>query len=880
MSAGVRRQSGEERLTEEQLAVVRAPPGPVMVSATPGSGKTRALIHRVVHWVGSGMFQPGSFLVLTFTQRAAQELSERLAKELPGEGGSESRPTVRTFHSLSLLLLRSYFSWWAAEGPCKPPVGSGFAVCEEGASRRIVEECASNDALLMGYLEAAESSSNWAPHGDFFGCLISRLKNSRVGPESASEHLRGLRRYDAGLCAAAASIYGRYQRYLREKNLLDFDDLLVCCLDMVTGCPAILEHVRRRFHFVLVDEWQDTSNLQFDLIVALCLLHRNLTCVGDPLQSIYGWRNANVRNIAKLSQAFPDIAHLELSLNFRSTRQICSFARSVMQDSYPRLRMVSHAGDGDRVQVHPFPSSQHEDLFIVAEITRAAARGTPLAEIAVLVRTHAMSDEIARLLKARDIPFKYSASASSHQAPDDPREVAALLGGYFRFLLSPCRQQHLLSIIRHPLSRLRLPEERPIPAKWASWFPSTDPPHPCSFPQFFEALTIQAQPHDASDPLFQDSFLTNSAAPIMSDPGALLNDPTLSLWKEPNTVLGDPDALFCRHLHYNLTALSAVLQSGESFEQCLRFIIHSFIDCSENTFHASWVRKIRRRIAALESFERALSAPAHLRTAAQLLQEMPRLSGTAAAPKPLKHKLSILTLHASKGLEFDVVFIKAVQDGVIPFKHTLGSEEELAEERRLFYVGATRARRRLLLSYIEAEYGDDGKTRGSRFLENMNLDVVDHHSVAVSLPQPEPTPSFFSSFSFSSSSSSLCQGFKSASHFQPACDPVSEPPKKSSFQKVSQGISTLVSSSGQRTNLTPAAPSALAPGERRIDEMLPKARTPTVDQLDLFTDTPLDDLTVPAQRPAPSLARVIPEKRSPVCSDYSTIAKKMRHRRS
>ncbi|GAA6740892.1 UvrD-helicase domain-containing protein [Thermus oshimai] len=615
--------------------------GPALVVAGAGSGKTRTVVHRVAYLMAHRGVYPGEILAVTFTNKAAEEMKGRLKALVPGAG----ELWVATFHSAALRILRVYGE---AIG-LKP----GFVVYDE----------ADQEALLKEVLKELGLSAKPGP----LKALLDRAKNRGEAWEALE-----IPDYYAGLPKGKVlDVLRRYQEALRAQGALDFGDILVYALRLLEENPEVLAKVRKRARFIHVDEYQDTSPVQYRFARLLAGEEANLMAVGDPDQGIYSFRAADIRNILDFTRDFPGARVYRLEENYRSTEAILRFANAVIQKNRLRLEKTLRPvkPGGEPVRVYAAPEAREEARFVAEEILRL---GPPYERFAVLYRTNAQSRLLEQALAAKGLPYRVVGGVGFFERA----EVKDLLA-YARLSLNPEDGVSLKRVLNTPprgigpstLARLEaLAQAEGVP--------------------LLGAIRLGAERFPKPEPL--RAFL------------ALLDELA-------DLAFGPPEAFF-RHL------LSAT--------DYLQYLKEHHPEDAEDR---------------LENVEELLRAAKE----AQDLQEfLDRVALTARADQDGGRGVALMTLHNAKGLEFPVVFLVGVEEGLLPHQSSLSTLEGLEEERRLFYVGVTRAEELLYLSYARERevYGRREPRRMSRFLEEVPEGLYLPHDPYRPEPQPKPAP--------------------------------------------------------------------------------------------------------------------------------------------
>jgi len=630
-------------LNERQREAVEHGRGPALVLAGAGSGKTRVIAHRIAYLICNGAARPENILAVTFTNKASDEMRERVHRLLGPERTSE--PLISTFHSLCVRVLRREIQALGYK--------RDFSIYDTDDQKRLVKQLLTEAGKTEGDLSPREALSR-----------ISYAKNHSVGPREYPD------RFPSDSAEAIAVIYDRYERRLRQANALDFDDLLLRAVE-VLGKPKLGAYYSDWYRHILVDEYQDTNRAQYELLRLLTTSHDNLFVVGDEDQSIYKFRGADIRNILNFEKDFPATRILRLEQNYRSTQNILRLAGSVVENNTERKgkTLWTENDTGDVATCHRSESARDEALW-VAERIREIQLEEPGRRIAILYRANFVSRNFEDVLRDNGIKYAVIGSVSFFNR----MEVKDMLA-YLRVLYNPEDDIALLRIINTPtrgigaatveaLTRRAL--ERSVP--------------------LVEAARERAQETDggarASRPLgkFLDAIDRWSALREVMTLGRLLEE-----------IVRD-------------TGYHAMLEKQETAEEAANRMAN--------------IEELMR--AAAESEERGETVFEFL-DRASLSSELDQYDPDA--------RVVLMTLHSAKGLEFDVVFLTGLEEGLFPHAQSLNSQADLEEERRLCYVGITRARRKLFFSWTPFRRsfgpGAGGITIASRFLKEMPADLVE-----------------------------------------------------------------------------------------------------------------------------------------------------------
>ena len=630
-----------EGLNSQQKKAVTASDGPVLVLAGPGSGKTRVLTQRVAWLVRELDVAPWRIMAVTFTNKAAREMRERLDLLL---GPPRARNlTLGTFHATCARILRR-----EAEAAGIP---RDYAIFDADDQLRLVKQ-----AIRELNLDDKRYRPK-AVHG-----AISRAKNELVLPDA----------YSTGSYygEVVKRVYERYQALLAANSGLDFDDLLMVTVRMFGQTPDVLAKYQERYRHVLVDEFQDTNQAQYMLLLQLSGRHYNLFCVADEDQSIYAWRGADYRNIRRLRDDHPDLVTILLEQNYRSTQTILDAAHAVIRHNPDRTdkSLFTRRGRGPEIVVHEAYEQDEEAQFVVGTIVRLAAQeGVRPGDCAVMYRTNAQSRAFEDAFIRAGLPYRLVGATRFYAR----REIKDLIA-FLRLAHNPIDGVSMARVINVP--------PRSIGRKTVATLENVARERGVSI---YEVLEIP-------NPESQIPKLGTRAQRALT---AFLE--LLEGW------IAARDALPVAQL------IDRVLQDIR-YADYLR-------DGSEEG-EDRWANVLELRNVASEYGDLTLT---DFLADVALVSDVDGLSGEADAP-------TLLTLHSAKGLEFPVVFITGLEEGMLPHSRSFDDPEQMAEERRLTYVGLTRAKDRLFLTYafMRTRYGDREPSVPSRFLDDIPPEFV------------------------------------------------------------------------------------------------------------------------------------------------------------
>jgi DNA helicase-2/ATP-dependent DNA helicase PcrA len=651
------------KLNPQQRKAVTAPDGAVLVVAGPGSGKTRVLTQRIAYLIASEGIRPWQILAVTFTNKAAKEMDQRV-KVMLNEQATEGM-MLGTFHSICARILRREADHL--------PFESNFVIFDSDDQERIVKsiikELNLNDKLYR------------APS---IHAAISRAKNELIGPD---DYLINTYRDEV-----VKRVYIEYQKRLIASNAVDFDDLLVYTAQLLEGNPAVRDKYAQKFRHVLVDEFQDTNLAQYALIKQLSSHYKNIFCVGDPDQSVYGWRGADYRNIQRFEQDFPDSQVVLLEQSYRSHQNILDTATSVIDRSSNRhkKRLFSDRGAGEKIFLHEAYNDYDEAAFVVDTIAQLVqSKQFEPGECAVMYRTNAMSRLIEEAFLQARLPYRLVGAQRFYGR----REVKDVIS-FLRLVHNPSDEAALGRIINVP--------PRGIGEKTLTTL------HLIARQNETTPGAVLLDLGRGSESPFYKSFTGRAALPLADFGGMFAN------WR----------------------ALASIATIPELFDRILKDINykeHVVEDESEES-KDRWENVQELKRLAMEYSTRTMDE--FLENIA-LVADQDTITD-ANAP-------TLLTLHAAKGLEFGAVFIVGLDDGIMPHSRSFDDPAQMEEERRLFYVGITRAKDKLYLlrALQRGGRGMSETTDASRFLEDIPANLL-----VGKTRTGRPTSSFSSSQSF------------------------------------------------------------------------------------------------------------------------------------
>ncbi|MEY2713631.1 MAG: ATP-dependent helicase PcrA, partial [Planctomycetota bacterium] len=636
-------------LTDAQRAAVVHPATPLLVLAGPGSGKTRVITRRIAHLVAQGA-APWSILALTFTNKAAGEMKERVHAMLDdGLAGSRGLQ-VSTFHSFCATLLRRYGSSPAAAASDGTPLAPGFSIFDTDDAR---------DAAKRAIAAAGFDSKNWPA-----AIVLSRISDAKNKLLDAAAYAA-----EAGdfTSRSLAKIYRAYEAELAKCNAVDFDDLLLRVARLVRQDASVREELQQRFRHVLIDEYQDTNHAQFVIAGSIAQAHGSLTVVGDPDQSIYAWRGADITNILDFETHFPGAGVIPLGQNFRSTGHIVAVADALIRHNARRKHkdLTTELGDGAMPQVVRALDERHEARLVVDEMVRQHEAGVPWKGMAALYRMNALSRVIEDELRRRSIPYVVVRGTAFYER----REIKDALA-YLRTLANPSDEVALRRIINVPA--------RGIGATTIARADTLAAAHGLRF----EAALAATDGLTARARKAIDAFLASVAqwrADLMQGAPHEVDDEDL-----PQALGGMLGGYVARVLTESGFEAAAGEGSADAEEAAERRANVAELVTAASEF----------RIAPQEPG----AARPQLVDVLRAFLERVALVADSDAFDPEAGAVTLMSLHAAKGLEFPFVAVIACEEGILPHSRVQADPTQLEEERRLLFVGITRAERTLLLS--------------------------------------------------------------------------------------------------------------------------------------------------------------------------------------
>ncbi|PWU11729.1 MAG: DNA helicase UvrD [Verrucomicrobia bacterium] len=679
-------------LNEQQLAAVTAPPGPSLVIAGAGSGKTRTLTYRVAYLLEQGI-PPERILLLTFTNKAAREMMGRVADLL---GQELAELWGGTFHSIGNRILRQLAQVLGFQ--------RDFTILDREDAKHLIATCVTEAGI--------DSKEEHFPKPEVLGDIFSLSVNTHKPVQHVlEEQHRKFIPFDAEI----TDIQSRYAARKLAANVMDFDDLLALWLRLLQEHQDARDLYQRRFQFILVDEYQDTNKLQSDLIDLLAARHHNVMVVGDDAQSIYAWRGANFQNILKFPERYPEAKIYKIETNYRSTPEILRVANAVISANVHQFTktLTTSRKAGMRPALVTCDNASAQAAFVASRVVELREEGTSLDKMAVLYRSHFHALELQLELTRRHIPFSITSGIRFFEQAHIKDATA-----YLKLVANPRDELAFKRLVR------LLPGIGPKAADklWNSYEQSRD-----RLPRRSEAEAGEGAHSSAPEPQGDEnpkSEIRNPKSEIalrLQACASAVPKKTAAAWAQFVATIAQLDDPEIRAKPAEMIEL--VLEAG--YEDYLE---ENFENFGSRTDELEQLAVFARQFPTLEDFLTQLALLTNLESE----DNQPVDKG--------EERIRLSTIHQAKGLEFDVVFLIMLCDGLFPSKRTVdipGGEEE---ERRLMYVAITRARNELYLSYPlqRAGFGDTGSLYQlpSRFLNSIPGAIIEKHHIRTAYHEP------------------------------------------------------------------------------------------------------------------------------------------------
>ena len=635
-----------EGMNPQQQEAVEYTEGPLLILAGAGSGKTRVLTHRIAYLMEEKRVKPWNIMAITFTNKAAQEMRERV-DQIAGFGAESV--WVSTFHSSCVRILRRYIDRLGYD--------NRFTIYDTEDSKTVMKEMIRRLDLDPKIYKERNLLSK-----------ISAAKNEMITP---NEYEKQVTRWED---RRVGEIYRAYQEQLKKNNALDFDDLLVKTVELFRDCPEALDYYQERFRYIMVDEYQDTNTVQFQFVSRLAARYRNLCVVGDDDQSIYKFRGANIGNILDFEKVFPDAKVIKLEQNYRSTQNILDAANEVIRHNKGRKekRLWTENGTGDKVNFRQFQSGFGEAEFVAGEIGRKVRTGeNHYRDFAVLYRTNAQSRLFEEKFLLANIPYKIVGGVNFYGR----KEIKDLLA-YMKTVdnsLDDLAVQRIINVPKRGIGAATIGK--------------------------VEAYAAEQDIH------FYDALLEADYIPGLGRAAAKIR----------------PFTLFIQSLRSQLEYLS-VKELLEKIIEDTGYVKE--LEAEDTEEARARIENIDEFISKAADYEASAAEP----SLSGFLQEVALVADIDSVDDSSDYVL-LMTLHSAKGLEFNEVYMAGMEDGLFPSYMTITGDDpsELEEERRLCYVGITRARKKLTLTAARQRMirGETQYSKTSRFVREIPRELID-----------------------------------------------------------------------------------------------------------------------------------------------------------
>ena len=634
-----------DKLNERQKEAVLATEGPVLVLAGAGSGKTTVLVNRIAYMISEKHIRPWNILAITFTNKAAREMKDRIERLL---GDTAKDMWIGTFHSVCVRILRS----------CIDLLGYSrdFVIYDTADTKTVMKEC-------LRELDIDEKSF---PVRNVLS-IISNAKNDLMDAATFENVYKSDYRM-----SIIAKIYYRYQTKLRKNNAVDFDDIILNTVKILSENPDVLSKYQDKFRYILVDEYQDTNNSQYLLINLLAQANRNLCVVGDDDQSIYKFRGANIGNILNFEDDYSDVQKITLDQNYRSTQNILDAANSVISNNKGRMgkSLWTSNGDGNRVYVYTGTNEYDEARYIARQIKKHFDEQGSFSDCAILYRTNAQSRVIEEMLMRESVPYKVLSGLRFY----DRKEIKDIIA-YLRVVYNPNDDVSLARIINEPKRKIgnaTLEKARNIAReKETSLYDVIS--HADDYPEFKTAIKKLL----SFSEIIQSLIKLKDTVTIEELTGRILND----------------------------TGYMPALVMEDTTESKTR------------------IENLGEFISVITEFEKNEETG---NTLGEFLENISLVSDIDGYDEN-EDSAVLMTIHSAKGLEFPIVFLSGLEEGLFPGMRSMESDDDIEEERRLCYVAITRAKKQLYITKTISRtiHGKTMPTTASRFFKEIPVEYLE-----------------------------------------------------------------------------------------------------------------------------------------------------------
>ncbi len=627
----------QEELNEPQLLAIKHTEGPLLVLAGAGTGKTKVLTHRIAHIIEQNLAQPYEILAVTFTNKAAKEMQDRITNIIHADGLN-----IGTFHSIAARMLRAHIAYLGKD------LTSNFTIINQDDQIKLVK----NIALEL-HIDVKQYPAK------MIHIIISKWKDQGLTPDKIGES-----DFIAPAYKLAKMVYFEYQKQMHASNAVDFGDLLLYCNQLLIHNPDILEHYQNKFKYILVDEYQDTNAVQYVWVRMLASTHKNICCVGDDDQSIYSWRGAEVKNILRFEQDFPSSIVVKLEQNYRSTPYILSAASQIISHNKHRhsKKLWTDQKDGEKIKIISCWNDKEEARFVTAEIAKFINNGKyKTNQIAILVRAGFQTRSFEETFISNALPYQIIGGLRFYER----MEIRDLLA-YIRLSINHndnLALERIINVPRRSIGNVTLKKIKDFASEYEV--------------SVFEALKQ------------------------MIDQNILKGRTKESL--EEFTDL--------------------IILCGQKYQNESAFEVTKFILEQSGYLAVLKEEKTDESRARIENINEMLRAIDEFNNITEFVEHSSLVMDNESLESDFGGTVKIMTLHAAKGLEFDLVFLPGWEENIFPHQKALAEEGDkgLEEERRIAYVGITRAKKELYITHAESRriFAEFVKSIPSRFLREI-----------------------------------------------------------------------------------------------------------------------------------------------------------------
>ncbi|MGI5897758.1 MAG: ATP-dependent helicase [Candidatus Dojkabacteria bacterium] len=654
-------------LNPEQKKAVLCTEGPLLVFAGAGSGKTRVITNRIAYLITAKNVNPRNIMAVTFTKKAAGEMQERVLSLLKDLGfDKKGFPTIGTFHSIGAMILRSNAK--------EVGLTNNFSIYDTDDSENIIKEI-----LLEREIDIKQIKPKSIAY------FIGAAKNEMISPEQFGYHHSGY------IEDIVADIYPQYQKQLLAQNSVDFSDLLYLTVKLLDENEKVRDKYQEQYKYMLIDEYQDTNNAQYMFAKIISAKHKNICVVGDDDQGIYAWRGADIKNIQSFENDFENVSVVKLEQNYRSTKNVIEAAVSVIKQNNSRVDKVlwTDNNEGEKITVYQAADQEDESSYVVEKIRSLSQQMIPLKNIAVLYRTNYQSRAIEEALLKSGLPYK-------------------LVGG-FRFY----ERKEIKDIISYLRFCFNLKDE-------------------LSLDRIINVPSRKIGPKAVAD-------IHSMAKEVGLTVGELLVGAYAVLNQE-----------FAKELTFDINKIETIQEKWIKYSNLINLFGHLYFMSKKQTLieiiesilvNTKYVKSFddgseqaemqKENIQELKNVATSYSSKHGLKSLEIFLNEVNLIEQEQEKNQDgTNNYLNLMTLHSSKGLEFDYVFMIGMEEGLLPHSRAFVDEAELEEERRLCYVGITRAKQKLFMTFAETRLTRDGygSQLPSRFLGEIPQEICEYYS--------------------------------------------------------------------------------------------------------------------------------------------------------